>query len=197
VTEANAFRDLIVRVRSGDARAAEELVRRYEPAIRLAVRVRLTDPALRRRLDSTDICNSVLANFFVRAAAGQFELEQPAQLLRLLTTMARHHVTNLALKHHAARRDCRRLQRGEPDAETFVDPGPSPSQVVAHRELVEAVRQKLSPDERRLAEQRALGRSWAEIAADVGGRPDALRMRLARALDRVVAELGLPELVTR
>ena len=46
-----SFRDLICRVRAGDEQAAYELVRRYEPAIRVAVRVRLSDPGLRRVLD--------------------------------------------------------------------------------------------------------------------------------------------------
>ena len=78
-----SFASLIGRVRAGDAAAAAELVRLYEPTIRVIVRRRLTDTAARRLLDSTDICQSVLANFFVRAAAGQFELDTPDQLLRL------------------------------------------------------------------------------------------------------------------
>ena len=47
---------------------------------------------LRRVLDSVDVCQSVLANFFVRVAAGQFDLDQPEQLLRLLATMARNRI---------------------------------------------------------------------------------------------------------
>ena len=56
MSEANAFRDLIARVRAGDAAAAAELVRLYEPAIRRAVRVRLVDARLERLLDSMDVC---------------------------------------------------------------------------------------------------------------------------------------------
>jgi hypothetical protein len=44
-----------------------------------------------------------------------------------------------------------------------------------------------------LADRRALGRSWADIAAEVGGKPDALRLRLSRAADRVAHDLGLDE----
>jgi DNA-directed RNA polymerase specialized sigma24 family protein len=186
-----SFHDLLRRVRERDEQAAAELVRRYEPTIRLAVRVRLTDPHLRRLLDSLDICQSILANFFVRAAAGQFELERSEQLVKLLVTMARNHLVNQALKHRAARRDQRRLQPGPADEAALVDPGPSPSQVVANQELLEEVRRRLTEQERYLAEQRALGRTWAEIAAAVGERADALRMQYTRALDRVVRELGL------
>ena len=79
-----------LRVRAGDEQAATELVRSYEPAIRRAARVRMTDVRLRRVLDSMDICQSVMASFFVRAASGLYDLETPEQLLRLLATMARN-----------------------------------------------------------------------------------------------------------
>ena len=62
---------------------------------------------------------------------------------------------------------------------------------MAKRELLQEVRRRLTDEERHLADQRAQGRPWAEIASEVGDRPDALRMRLARGLDRVVRELGL------
>src|SRR5262245_31790823 len=105
-----SFRELIARVRAGDEQAAAELVRRYEPAIRRAARVRLVDTRLNRHLDSMDICQSVLASFFVRAALGQFELETPDQLLRLLATMTRNKLAGQVKSHRAARRDFRRVQ---------------------------------------------------------------------------------------
>jgi RNA polymerase sigma-70 factor (ECF subfamily) len=117
MSEAQAFRDLIRRVRGGDAAAAAEIVRRYEPTIRLAIRVRLDRSDLRRLLDSTDICQSVLANFFVRAASGQFELDTPGQLVKLLVTMARHKLINHAHQQRAARRiSCPCMRWGSPTA---------------------------------------------------------------------------------
>src|SRR4051812_13228598 len=90
VVEDSTFRDLMRRVRAGEAAAATELVRTYEPAIRRAVRVRLEDSRLQRLCDSMDICQSVLASFFLRAAAGQYDLEKPAHLFKLLVAMARN-----------------------------------------------------------------------------------------------------------
>src|SRR4051794_3415460 len=101
MSDDQSFRDLIRGVRGRDEQAAAELVRRYEPAIRAAVRVRLSDPGLRRLLDSVDVCQSVLANFFVRAAAGQFDLDRSEQLLKLLVTMARNRLTSEAVKQQA------------------------------------------------------------------------------------------------
>jgi len=191
----DSFAKLMERVRRGDADAATELVQRYEPEIRRAVRLRLNDPRLRRVLDSMTVCQSVLANFFVRAAAGQFELDEPEQLLKLLVVMARNKVRDQASYLQAARRDQRRLQTdeaGDPNALTAGEA--SPSRVVAGRDLLEAVRQALTPEERYLADQRALGREWADLAAERGEKADALRKRLGRALDRVARQLGLDEL---
>src|SRR5262249_46331816 len=137
------FHDLIRRVRAGDPAAGAELVRRYEPAIRLAVHVRLAHLGLRRLLDSTDICQSVLASFFLRAASGQYELETPGQLVKLLTAMARNKLLKQARDQQAARRDRRRLRGAPPDAGERVDPAPSPSAAPAHHDLLPALRPRL------------------------------------------------------
>jgi RNA polymerase sigma-70 factor (ECF subfamily) len=186
-----SFADLIRRVRAGEDAAASELVRHYEPAVRRAVRVRLRDARLRRQFDSMDVCQSVLASFFVRAALGQYELHTPAQLLRLLATMARNKVANAALRQRAGRRDYRRLEEGDPHDRAVASADPTPSAVVAGQELLHEARRRLTPEERRLLELREQGREWAEVAADLGGSPEALRKRLDRAIDRVAAELGL------
>jgi RNA polymerase sigma factor (sigma-70 family) len=193
MSEEDSFRDLIQKVRAGNETAAAELVRLYEPTIRLIVRRRLTDPALRRLLDSMDICQSVLASFFVRAASGQYDLEQPAHLLKLLATMARNKLANVARKQNTARRDLHRVQSGSLADGMAIDPGASPSDLVANQDLLQKVRSRLSAEELQLVDQRALGRNWAEIAAEVGGTPDGLRMRLNRAIERVTSELGLDQ----
>jgi RNA polymerase sigma-70 factor (ECF subfamily) len=187
-----SFAELIRRVRGGDDRAARELVRRYEPAIRRAVRVRLRDPRLRRLIESVDICQSVFASFFVRTALGQYDLERPDQLLRLLATIARNKLACQANRERADRRDQRRI---DPEAvlEDCPSPGDSPSRQVAARELVEEARKRLTAEERALLERREQGLEWAEIAAELGGRPDALRVRLARAVARITRQLGLDE----
>src|SRR5215813_4250005 len=137
-----SFPDLLCRVRAGDAEAAAALVRTYEPEIRRTIRVRLTDPRLRRTLDSMDICQSVLGNFFVRASAGQFDIDEPEQLLKLLLTMARNKVLDKARQQTAGRRDQRRLEaNGDGVLAAVADRGDTPSQIVSGRELVEAARQ--------------------------------------------------------
>src|SRR5712691_248027 len=134
MSETVSFEEMLLRVRAGDHEAAAELVRRYEAPLRRAVRFRLTDAHLRRVFDSIDICQSVLASFFVRAAAGQYELETPGQLQNLLVAMARNKLACEVRRQQAQRRDQRRVVSGV-DAD-FVSPDPSPSNCVASRELL-------------------------------------------------------------
>lgn len=189
--EENAFRDLIRRVRAGDNKAAEELVRHYEPTIRRVARVRLVDARLRRAFDSMDICQSVFASFFVRAALGQYDLQRPEQLLNLLVNMSRKKLIDRARQETAERRDHRRLAPDGLEGKDVAASTPAPSEEVAGAELLEEFRRRLTDEERRLAEQRAAGVDWPQIAAECGGSPEALRKKLARAIDRVGQELGL------
>jgi RNA polymerase sigma-70 factor (ECF subfamily) len=193
-SEDAAFLDLIRRVRAGDEAAAAQLVRQYEPVIRRVVRIQLRDSRLRRLLDSMDICQSVLGSFFVRAALGQYELSTPQELLKLLSRIAQHKLADQVKQHQRECRDVRRVESGSPDERGIAAVASSPSEQVANQELLDEFRKRLSDDERHLAEQRALGRSWAEIAAAAGGSPEGLRKKLGRALDRIGRELGLEDL---
>jgi RNA polymerase sigma-70 factor (ECF subfamily) len=194
MSESPSFAEFLRRVRSGDQGAAAELVRRYEKAVRIEVRYRLTDPDLCRVLDSMDVCQSVFRTFFVRAAAGQYDLDNAGQLLHLLTAITRNKVALAARRQKARRRGGGRVVEVGPARLEAVENGPDPSRIVAGEELLGEVRRRLSPEERSLVERRADGRAWAEIAAELGGTPEGRRKQLARALDRVVADLGLDDL---
>lgn len=188
--------ELLGRVRTGDPAAAEDLVRTYEPELRRAIRVRLTDARLRRLVDSIDICQSVLAGFFVRTAAGQYDIQTPEELLKLLVTMARNRVIDWARRSQADRRDGRRnvsIQNADGSELQFESSQPGPASVLVNRDLLEQVRNRLNADELKLMEQRAEGQNWNDIAASTGEHANAVRMRLTRALDRVAEELGLEQ----
>jgi RNA polymerase sigma-70 factor (ECF subfamily) len=191
---ASEYSDFLRRLRAGDEAAAAELVRRYEPEIRLEIRtwLRLRNPRLRRVFDSMDVCQSVLGSFFVRAAVGDFDVERPDQLVRLLVGMARNKLAERVRHHQRRRRDVRRVEGGGGPEAAAVE-SETPSQLVAGRELLQEFRRRLSDEERRLADLRAQGGEWAAIAAELGGTPEALRKQLARAVERIELELGLRE----
>src|SRR6516164_8828813 len=120
-----AFADFIRRIRDGDDQAARELVQLYEPVIRREVRLRLRDQRL----------------------ASRYDLEQPDQLRRLLVTMTRHKLTKQVRRHRADRRDYRRLESRDPaylEGRPAADP--SPSRLVAGRELLDEFRRQLSAE---------------------------------------------------
>jgi RNA polymerase sigma-70 factor (ECF subfamily) len=184
-----SFRELLRRVRAGEQQAATELHDVYGPAIRCYIRGQLTDPRLHRLLDSGDIFQSVLANFFVRVAAGQYDLDEPEQLIKLLVTMARNRIVDYARK--PAHR--RAAAGGDALWPFLAAPDESPSQILARKELLERARARLTDEERRLAELRADRKDWQAIADACGGTAEGVRKQYTRALDRVCRELGIDE----
>jgi RNA polymerase sigma-70 factor (ECF subfamily) len=188
-----SFAEWVARIRSGDADAAEQLFKRYEMLVRVAVRHRLTDPKLRQQFGSDDVRQSVMASFFVRAAAGQFDLETPQKLVALLTQMARHKCDEQIRWHRQGKRDVRKLVGNASDATgpVVADDAPTPSQIVSARELHAELVKRLGPEDQDLVRRRAAGQGWNDIARDLGGTPQKYRMRLQRAIDEIAPALGI------
>jgi RNA polymerase sigma factor (sigma-70 family) len=194
MSQVQSFADFVRRIRRGDEQAAIELVQRYEPLIRREVRLRIEDERLNRAFDSMDVCQSVLASFFVRAATGEYDLEEPQHLVRLLVTMARNKLASKARMEHRQRRDNRRVASADPDAlDELADQQPSPSEILSHRELLERMRSSLTDEEREIANLRGQGLAWEQVAERLGGSVQARRMQLTRGIERVGRELGLED----
>ena len=187
-----SFDELFRRVGGGDEEAAARLVRDFEPVVRRVLRARLRSARAQHEFDSMDICQSVLASFFVRAAAGLYELKEPEDLIKLLLTMTRNKVAEKMRRQHRRRRDSRRTVGGVEELD-LAGRDPTPSSMIASKELLEQARQRLNEEERQLVELRAQGLSWQDVAASLGGTSGARRNQLARALDRVGQELRLDE----
>src|SRR5262249_45049982 len=169
MADASTFADFLRRIRAGDEQAAAELVRRYESAIRVAVRLRLGDARLRRGVDSMGGCQAGLGSFFVPAPPRPDDPGSPEQLVGLLATIARRKVAYQARRHRAGNRDLGRDVAVDGPHRELADPDPSPSRVASGRELLAEVRRRLAPDELRLADLRAEGREGAGNAAAGAG----------------------------
>jgi RNA polymerase sigma factor (sigma-70 family) len=191
--DSEAFAELMTRVRAGDQNAAAEMVRQYEPLIRREVRLRLQDPRLRTALETLDVCQSVMASFFVRANLGEYELDEPQQLVRLLVTMTKNKVASTARREFRQKRDRRRT--GGDDVQLLDTPGQqaTPSKIVADRELLELARGMLPREELRMADLRGGGSTWEQVAEQLGGTAHACRVRFGRAVRRVLLNLGLAD----
>ena len=142
----NQFAELMSQIRSGDDVAATELLRLYEPEIRREIRLRLSDPRLRRVVDSIDISQSVFGNFFVRASYGEFELERPEQLLGLLIRMATNKVIDQHRRETSRKMD--QISEFPIEDQNVVGKTSTASEVIAGKEWLERVRELLTEDEK-------------------------------------------------
>jgi RNA polymerase sigma factor (sigma-70 family) len=181
------------RIRAGDDQAAEELVNRFESLIRREVRLRISGSQFDRAFDSLDVSQSVLANFFVRAAIGQFELEHPDQLARLLVTMARNKLVSRVRSERRQIRDIRRVTVASDALDRVADEQPSPSEIFTRKELLERLRTLLSDEERQIIDLRNQGLCWEEVATKLGGSGQARRMQMSRGIERLTRQLGVAE----
>jgi DNA-directed RNA polymerase specialized sigma24 family protein len=194
-SENPSFTDLIHRVRSGDAEAAAEIVRRFEPEIRRRIRtwIRLYGTELRPVFESMDVCQSIMSEFFLRVSAGLYDLDEPKQVLGLLAAMTRNKLRVLSRDQRRQRRDVRRNEPLGEGSRAGVASDETPSRIVAGRELLREFQARLTDEERMVAELRSENTGWAEIAGKVGGTPEGRRKQYTRAVDRIARELGLGE----
>ena len=188
------FTQLVQCVREGDADAAREIVSRYESAIRVAVRTRLSDPRLRRQFDSVDVCQSVLTSFFIHVAAGAYNLDQPGQLLALLTKMARNKLAMRARGQFRQRRDARRLSAIRVDDAEVMSNEPGPIRQACGKELLDRALDMMSPEIRAIAACRMQGELWPQIAVALGGTPEARRKQFERAVAKIADSLEVGSL---
>lgn len=190
MSEESAFGNLIRGIRAGNEQAAVEFVRQYETVVRRQLRWVMTDPKMYRLYDADDVCQMVLASFFIRVAAGQYDLDQPEQLAKLLVTMTRNKIALLARKRRARPADRRRVEESGLEGKILAK-GPAPSTEIRIRELLQEVLRRLNQEERQLKALRDDGCTWTDIATRLGGTPAGRCKQLNRALNRVAHELGI------
>jgi RNA polymerase sigma-70 factor (ECF subfamily) len=191
MSENGSFNSFMRAIRGGNEDAARELVRRFEGVIRREARLRMEDHRLARLIDSMDISQSVLTSFFARASTGHFDLETPEQLVNLLLRMTRNKLALQVRRQRARRRDNRLLAAARVDDLNVASSVPGPSELASDHDLIDAVRVRMDDEERQIADLRAAGWEWSEIAGRLGGTPQARRMQLSRAVHRAVKALKL------
>jgi DNA-directed RNA polymerase specialized sigma24 family protein len=179
------LREFFAALRSGDPQTAESLLSRLEPSLRRIIRARLQDARVRRVADTSDIFQSLLKDFLFQRERSPSE--SSAGMYAYLAAAACH-------KIQAKLRKERRHVGSLADDFESVSAEPAAGKRLEDRDLIEAVRQRLAEDRRRLFDLTMEGRAWTEISAIVGGTPDALRMRLRRGIASVLSELGEEEL---
>lgn len=176
---------LIRRIRGGDAAAREILLGRYLPVLRRWARGRL--PASARDLSDTDDLVQVT---LLRALnhLDEFEARHAGSFLAYLRQILLNQVRD-ELRRQQRRPGGVELDDELPDLET----PPLVEQMLGH-ERVRAYEKALARLPKRQQElivmRMEFGMSYPEIAAEVDGTPDAVRVMIARAIVQLSRELG-------
>jgi len=184
---AGDFAAVLARARGGDREAFDQLVREYEPKLRLVARV-LLGPALRPYLDSVDLVQSVHKSVLLGLRDQKFAVEGPDNLLALALALVRRKVA----------RHWRRLQRQQRLSGTAAAPADlasvlaglsrpqdDPARAAEFHDHVAQLCQNLNDAERRLLDLRLQGYSPAECALELGLSAVAFRVRLTRLRQRL------------
>jgi RNA polymerase sigma-70 factor (ECF subfamily) len=185
------FQGLMARAADGDAAALDELVRQYEPKVRVVARV-LLGPALRPYLDSADLAQSVHKSIVVGLRDNKFQVAGADQLIGLALTVLRRK----AAKHWRKLQRQRRLS-GDGSARStdslpgvltaLSSPDGDPAAEAQFRDQMDRLCGHLDDAERHILDLRLDGYTPAEIADRIGVSRVALRVRLTRLRQRLTA----------
>jgi hypothetical protein len=192
------LQEFLETLQGGNERAVEEMLRRLDPFLRKAIRLRLIDGRLRRVMDTGDVFDSLMKDFLARPAStgkqggnnnDNTPVSSPAALHAYLAAAVHHKIRTKARKerHHAG---------SLPPQWEAADPQVAPGQELENRDFIEAIRSRLSPEECELFDLKARGLTWPEIAGRLGGKADAMRMRLNRALTAILSKLDAEEVTS-
>lgn len=179
------FSRLLNEARSGSDAAATRLVQMYGPHVVRAVRRNLSRE-LRNKFDSGDFAQAVWASFFTAFQAIP-ALDQPGQLISLLSSMARNKVVDETrrrldtLKYDVQRE--RPLQSvGEGDEAVATSRDPTPSQIAIARERWVRMLRDQPVQHQQIIRQRLMGRTNPSIAANLGISERTVRRVIERLM---------------
>lgn len=177
-----------LRPAGSDAPPLDIVWQRFGSQFRRRARTRLRQYGLTGQTESMDICNDVMVDLARRVHTQGLDAEDVlAYILRAIDNQVLDTFRTLA-------RHCRDFRRNEstPIEEMRVpQQATTPSQVVLRREVVARIRTMLGERDAVAIDMMLENRDWNEIGQALGLQPDAARMRVRRALDRVRRDLGL------
>jgi RNA polymerase sigma-70 factor (ECF subfamily) len=152
---------------AGDQRAAQELFDRYAERL-LALARRRISQRLASRVDPEDVVQSVFRTFFDRAKAGQFTIEDPNDVCKLLARITVHKTLRQIAFHKAAKRDpsleAGQGLDGQERLREILDREPTPEAANAFVDQLEHFLGRLRPSDRQILELRMQGYNNLEIA---------------------------------
>ena len=171
---------LLEQLNGGDADAAEQVFRTYEPYLRKVVR-RMLPAHLRPKFDSIDVVQSVWGDVFAAFRAGGMRFSSVPQLRAFLVRATRNRFIDRVRQHQTAA--VREQPRGTKELDDLPAPQAGPSEVMVAEELWEQLNKLCPPEHRELLRLSRQGATAREIAAQVGLHEGSVR--------RILRELSL------
>jgi DNA-directed RNA polymerase specialized sigma24 family protein len=143
--------------------------------------LRLVDDRLRRVVDTADLYQSLLKDFLARRVEESADGQHAGGLCAYLARAVDYKIRTKLRKerHHGG---------GLPDGQEPLSPEAGAARMAEGRDFHQALRERLAEPVRRLFDLKAEGLTWPQIAEQIGGEPDALRMRLRRAVATILAK---------
>ena len=198
-----SFETLLNHARRGETPAQGDLLRRFEPWLRLLARIQC-ESRFQAKFDASDIVQQTLLEA-VRAFP-QFRGSTEAELTAWLRRILAHALAHEVRRYHGAQKrdvtlevslDAALAQSSQRLGAMLAESGPSPSQQVAQRELDVLLAEVLArlPDNYRevLILRHLEGLSHDEIALRMNRTAGAVRMLWTRALVALRQELRWSE----
>jgi RNA polymerase sigma-70 factor (ECF subfamily) len=175
---------LLNRMREGDSLAAEQLVRAYEPELRLLVRRRLSR-RLRAKFDSLDVVQSVWVHVLRDFRDSGCRIASPAHLRNFLVRVTCNCLTD-RLRHYRTALE-RERPMGEGDLPSApASTGPCPSEIAQANDLWERMLASCPPEHHEVLRLKRQGLPLGVIAARTGLHQDSVR-RILRKVARQLA----------
>ncbi len=190
---AEPLRDLLGKLTTGDAQAAERVFLTYEPYLRQVVR-RSLSPALRAKFDSADIVQSVWADLLRGFREAGWRFADVEHLRAFLVRLTRHRFIDRVRQHRSALDREQALAPGEWEQLLHAGAVP-PAEAVQADELWQQMMELCPPEHRELLRLKRDGARTAEVAAHAGLHEGSVRRilcDLARRLARRGAEAPPP-----
>lgn len=157
-------RSLLIRYRRGDNDAATELYLRYANRLR-ALSMARTSEALKTRVDSEDVVQSVFRTFFRRVSKGQYDVPEGNELWKLLLVIGLNKIRAMAIYHGAGKRDVAKTMQLESGAELPAGEVDSDGESLSVlRMTIEELLGQLPAQYREIVDQRIAGFEVREIA---------------------------------
>ena len=187
------FADLIARVKAGDEAAIATLIERFGPEVRIMVRSRLPDK-LRGQFDTMDFAQVVWSSVVADCRDRAEPFDEPKHLIGFLSGVIKNKVAHehrrltRTRKYDVAREEPLYVRRGDREVPREVSaPDPTPSEYAQADDRLDQLTRGRTPQEVRIIDLRLDGRTYDEIALELGMNEKAVRRVIDSIRERMEA----------